>query len=48
MIMQYTFTTSKLHTTYPLPAPRRAMRAAAAPCGLSRQELREIVAQMVG
>ena len=48
MNTQYTFATSALHTHHPLPAPRRPMRAASAQNGLTRQELREIVAQMVG
>ncbi|MDR6512303.1 hypothetical protein J2792_003186 [Novosphingobium capsulatum] len=48
MNTQYTFATSNLHTTYPLPSPRGAQRPQPAPCGLSRQQLRDIVAQMVG
>lgn len=52
MNTQYTLSTSNLHTTYPLPgyhsAPRGAQRPQPAPCGLSQQQLRDIVAQMVG
>lgn len=44
----YSHTSTKLHNHHGLPATPRVARATRAPGILSRQELREAVAQMVG
>ncbi|GHC91109.1 hypothetical protein [Novosphingobium pokkalii] len=44
----YSHTPTKLHTPHGLPATPRVARVTRAPGILSRQELRDAVAQMVG